>query len=876
MSLKKDDKLYLNKYVSYVLNIITNNQSSDKFSTIESFKENIGILADEEEKISNKKIIELFYIIKYLIAFKKSNRIGNNKKVKKNIENDIENSNEKDKRTIKIIDKAPFSLYPIIFSIKPKLTQKYFNFFLLIINQCISEENKNNFSFLCKIFSETISSIFKEYNIYSDESKSNPFFQELYSQIMKFCIDLININKKLEQSFGCLLLSEIIENCPLIKNKKNSNELWKKFSNYLEDKWFLCKLDLLNCIISFIYILEQNFEPYANECLFKILGYLTDNDWMKRKISINIIYTLIFYCKKEIFNVKQNIVAFLDLLKNDKVQEVRDICIQTLNLIKEDDLKEPKKKETEEKEKKEKKEQEEKVEKEKKELEIKEKEEKEKLIENEKNNSKSIKKKIINKKKEKNINAKNKNIKNNKELSFSKEQNLYKERIKINKNKILSIFKQNKGNNRLGFYTSRGTNNSKIEHSKRISFKDKTEKKILRNNKLSNKIYNPNNNKIIINNYSFINSNKIEQKIEGNSKYASYLNITSDNNKNKSFEKINNLNHKETKDEIRNEQNISEIKENNNNISNRDEEDINNQTNNRKGKEIIINLKNKNKANKFYKLFKKNKSKTNNSFDEIDKNSKSKKNKKYNIKKLKDKFIVDCFIEQIFKETDININQKENADKKETENENKRENISKKNEKNILDFNTFSDIINKIQETNNDILIKINKLENKLEENYNKLEKRIKRLENQIELENEIKKYSNNHSRTNIINVLKEKFNGGKYDEVLLEVIKNDEYLYNILPLINKENIGLIDNSILNDVLSRLSSKIYGLTLDEDKLNVNQILEFINILIQENVEIKLINKMNMKDSLNYIKSNKKINIQQNDIITLLDRIIKQL
>ena len=62
--------------------------------------------------------------------------------------------------------------------------------------------------------------------------------------------------------------------------------------------WFECKLDLLNCTISLIFTGEKNFKPYANLCLFKVLDYLTDEEWMKRKLAINIVYTLVFYCKK--------------------------------------------------------------------------------------------------------------------------------------------------------------------------------------------------------------------------------------------------------------------------------------------------------------------------------------------------------------------------------------------------------------------------------------------------------------------------------------------------------------------------------------------------------------------------------------------------
>jgi hypothetical protein len=117
----------------------------------------------------------------------------------------------------------------------------------------------------------------------------------------------------------------------MTKDEKNLDELFKIISEYLEDRWFECKLDLLNCTISLIFTGEKKFKPYANLCLFKVLDYLTDEEWMKRKLAINIVYTLAFYCQEEILTVKDNIMDFLTALKNDPNQEVREICQQTLD-----------------------------------------------------------------------------------------------------------------------------------------------------------------------------------------------------------------------------------------------------------------------------------------------------------------------------------------------------------------------------------------------------------------------------------------------------------------------------------------------------------------------------------------------------------------
>ena len=220
---------------------------------------------------------------------------------------------------LKIIHKECFILYPIIFSFNPKLSLNYFSYFIDTLQISIIEENKNFFIFFSEIFSEMIQILF-----YTDKNKNiiNKQFlldkngkKILFNKIMNFCEENIKTNKKLEQSFGCLILTEFIEKCPLIKEDKNLEYIFKQLSDYLDDRWFECKLDLLNCTMSLIFSVENKFKPYANTCLFRVMDYLTDTDPLMRKLSINIVYTLVFYCKEEILEVKDNIIEFLNVLK---------------------------------------------------------------------------------------------------------------------------------------------------------------------------------------------------------------------------------------------------------------------------------------------------------------------------------------------------------------------------------------------------------------------------------------------------------------------------------------------------------------------------------------------------------------------------------
>ena len=78
---------------------------------------------------------------------------------------------------------------------------------------------------------------------------------------------------------------------------------------------------------------EGLFAQYANATLYKILDFLTEDDWNKRKLALNVIYTLIFYCKEEIMPLKEHIINFLIFLKDDKVKEVREVFLLKLQIF---------------------------------------------------------------------------------------------------------------------------------------------------------------------------------------------------------------------------------------------------------------------------------------------------------------------------------------------------------------------------------------------------------------------------------------------------------------------------------------------------------------------------------------------------------------
>ena len=300
-----NQNINLPQYIKSTYTILNSPNTKNSQVTLDSFKEFISITLPQKEKTE-----ELFNVISNYIFISKEN---------------------------KKISKDPFILFPIIFSSNPKLSMNYIDNILVIINQTIEDVNRPLFSFISQIFGQIINSMYHNSSTENNILLGKPDQEFLYRKLLNFCLNDIKLNKKNEQTCGCLYLTELIENCPLVKENDYLKELWETISGYIDDKLFFAKLEILNCIISLIFAAETKFKPFANVALFKILDYLTDNDWMKRKLSLNVVYTLSFYCREEIIPLKEYIIEFLNVLKNDKITEVKEVCLQTLKFLQENE-----------------------------------------------------------------------------------------------------------------------------------------------------------------------------------------------------------------------------------------------------------------------------------------------------------------------------------------------------------------------------------------------------------------------------------------------------------------------------------------------------------------------------------------------------------
>ena len=206
---------------------------------------------------------------------------------------------------------------------------------LTVIQTQISQELSFLYGLISACFSEIIESLFlKDENIIN-KVDTDPNINNIYELMQGFCIYNIKQEDKSCNIVGGLCLNVLIQACPLVLQGCYLNYLWKNIIFYLEKDKYNGKIEILNSLISLIFACEDSFSPYASKTLNVVLDFLSDEDWLRRKLSLNIIFALCTYCINDIQTIKDQIVNCLKVLKNDKAKEVREVSIQTLKILNE-------------------------------------------------------------------------------------------------------------------------------------------------------------------------------------------------------------------------------------------------------------------------------------------------------------------------------------------------------------------------------------------------------------------------------------------------------------------------------------------------------------------------------------------------------------
>ena len=223
-------------------------------------------------------------------------------------------------------------------SVDSKIYFPYLSPVLTTLQNLIKDSNSPIFPTIANIFAEIVQNIMptdiEASNIELDQEEKTA-----YEMMQGFCIYNMKYDDKSNRIVGSLCLTKLVENCPVVLQKQYMKLIWEVIMNLIDKKNFNAKYELLNCLISLILGAENLFTPYAHNTLYKVLDFLADTDWLKRKLALNVIYTLIFYCKDEILPLKEHIISFLRALKTDKVKEVREVCLLILKIFSENEPK---------------------------------------------------------------------------------------------------------------------------------------------------------------------------------------------------------------------------------------------------------------------------------------------------------------------------------------------------------------------------------------------------------------------------------------------------------------------------------------------------------------------------------------------------------
>ena len=202
----------------------------------------------------------------------------------------------------------------------------YLNPVLSIIQSLIIEKNIDFLNKIPELFTKIVHNLTPD-----DINASNKLLTDdeikIYEILQNFCFYNLKFPEKINQIIGSLCLTKLVENCPYVLKNEYMKIIIDNILSLLSLEDFKAKHELLNCLISLILGAEKIFVPYAKIVFNKIIEFLTNDDWIQRKLALNIMYTLLYYCKEEMTSLKENILNILIILKKDKTKEVRDICL---------------------------------------------------------------------------------------------------------------------------------------------------------------------------------------------------------------------------------------------------------------------------------------------------------------------------------------------------------------------------------------------------------------------------------------------------------------------------------------------------------------------------------------------------------------------
>ena len=103
-----------------------------------------------------------------------------------------------------------------------------------------------------------------------------------------------------------------------------------RLADILQSSTCKCQVQLLESLISLILAVETDFSAYTPLFLPSLLECMTNQDWMVRKMAIDVIYTMAAILRDSLKPFKQEILDVLNHQRSDKIKPVREASIEAI------------------------------------------------------------------------------------------------------------------------------------------------------------------------------------------------------------------------------------------------------------------------------------------------------------------------------------------------------------------------------------------------------------------------------------------------------------------------------------------------------------------------------------------------------------------
>ena len=101
-------------------------------------------------------------------------------------------------------------------------------------------------------------------------------------------------------------------------------ELTDRIISVIRQNSFKAHTPLLECVISIVFHVEQDFAPFASKFVPVLIDFIQSEEWSTKKVAIDAIYSMAAILKDEIVPFRVDILRVLNNCRFDKVKPVRE------------------------------------------------------------------------------------------------------------------------------------------------------------------------------------------------------------------------------------------------------------------------------------------------------------------------------------------------------------------------------------------------------------------------------------------------------------------------------------------------------------------------------------------------------------------------